>query len=84
MLVVICCNISSKIYLGAERVNILLTIPSRLRCANTAILLSYAFRAVHINNNNSAKVSKLFTKARKYYLHLEMERTLDEVPEVTK
>lgn len=84
MLVVICCNIASKIYLGVERVNILLTIQSRLRRAHTAILLSYAFRAVHINNNNSAKVSKLFTKAGKYYVHLEMERTLNEVPEVTK
>lgn len=60
------------------------TIPSRLRYANTAILLSYAFRGVDINNNNSAKVSKLFTHTGKYYLRLEMERTSDEVLEVTK
>jgi len=58
---VIWCDISSKIYLGTDRVNTLLTIPSSLRCANTAILLSYAFRGVGINNNNLAKVSKPFT-----------------------
>lgn len=77
--------------MGTDRVNILFTIPSRLRCANTAVLVSYACRGVGINNNSSAKVSKLLakvskllTKAGKYYLHLEIERTLDEVPEVTK
>lgn len=49
----------------------------------TAILLNYAFRGVDINNNNPAKVLKLFRKTGKYYLHLGMERTLDEVLEVT-
>lgn len=67
-----------------NKVNILFTTPPRLRCTTTAILLSYTFRGVDINSNKSAKGLKLFTKAGKYYLHLEMERTLDEVPEVTK
>lgn len=50
----------------------------------TAILLSYPFRGVDINNYTLAKVLKLFRKTGKYYLHLGMERTLDEVLEVTK
>lgn len=58
--------------------------PWRLRYANPAPLPSSAFRGVDVNTNNLARVSKHFIEAGKYYLHLERERALDEVPEVAK